>query len=69
MTGQAEAGGAQSRSHGSAAKAGHSTQVAADGTVARQRGELAYSAEDLEPSVAVATMLRLEQPATSDLSS
>jgi hypothetical protein len=67
VTEQAEAGGAQSRSRGSATKAGHFTQAAADGTVARQRGELAYSAEDLEPSVAVATMLQLEQPATSDL--
>jgi hypothetical protein len=67
VTEQAEAGGAQSRSRGSATKAGHFTQAAADGTVARQRGELAYPAEDLEPSVAVARMLRLEQPATSDL--
>jgi hypothetical protein len=67
VTEQAEAGGPQSRSRGSATKAGHFTQAAADGTVARQRGELAYPAEDLEPSVAVATMLRLERPATSDL--
>jgi hypothetical protein len=32
VTGQADAEGAQSRSHGSAAKAGHFTQVTADGT-------------------------------------
>ena len=35
VTGQADAGGAQSRSYGGAAKAGHVTQVAADGTLAR----------------------------------
>jgi hypothetical protein len=50
MAGQADAGSAQSRSHESAAKAGHSTQVAAGGTAARRRGELAYAAEDLDPS-------------------
>ena len=68
VTGQADAGGAQSRSHGSAATAGHSTQVAAGGTVARQRGEHAYPAEDLEPSIGVDTILRLKRPTTSDLS-
>ena len=68
VTGQADAGGAQSRSYGSAAQAGHATQVPGDGTVARQLGEHAYPAEDLEPSIAVATILRLKQPTTSDLS-
>ena len=66
VTGQADAGGAQSRSYGSAAKAGHAAQVPGDGTVARQLGEHAYPAEDLEPSIAVATILRLKQPTTSD---
>jgi hypothetical protein len=62
---QADAGGAQSKSHGSASKAAHAAQVSGDGTVARHFGEHAYPAEDLEPSVAVATILRLKQPATS----
>jgi hypothetical protein len=35
--------------------------------VARQLGEHVYPAEGLEPSIAVATMPRLEQPTTSDL--
>jgi hypothetical protein len=67
VTGEADAGGARSTNHGSAAKAGHFTQVAADGIVARQ-GEHTYPAEDLEPSIAVATILRLKQATTSDLS-
>jgi hypothetical protein len=62
VAGQADAGDAQSRSCGAAA------QVPADGTVARQLGEQACPAEGLEPSVAVATIRRLEQPTTSDLS-
>jgi hypothetical protein len=61
VAGQADAGDAQSRSCGAAA------QVPADGTVARQLGQ-ACPAEGLEPSVAVATIRRLEQPTTSDLS-
>ena len=65
VTGQAGAGGAQSRRLGSAAKAGHAVQVPGDGTVARHFGEHAYPAEDLEPSVAT---FRLEQPTTSPLS-
>jgi hypothetical protein len=68
VTGQVDAGGSQSRSPGSAAQAGHVTQVPADGTVARQLGEHVYPAEGLEPSVAVATILRLELRTTSDLS-
>jgi hypothetical protein len=70
MTEQADAGGAQSRSHGSAARAGHAAQVPGDGngTVARHFGEHAYPAEDLEPSITVATILRSKQPTTSDLS-
>jgi hypothetical protein len=67
VTGEADGGGARSTNHGSAAKAGHFTQVAADGIVARQ-GEHTYPAEDLEPSIAVATILRLKQATTSDLS-
>ena len=62
VAGQADAGDAQSRSCGAAA------QVPADETVARQLGEQACPAEGLEPSVAVATIRRLEQPTTSDLS-
>jgi hypothetical protein len=66
VTGQAGAGGAQSRSYGGAAVAGHATQVAAGGAVAWQLDEHTYSVEGLEASVA--TILRLEQPTTSDLS-
>jgi len=68
VTAQADAEGAQSRSYEGAAQAGYATQVPADGTVARQLGEHVYPAEGLEPSVAVATILRLKQPTTSDLS-
>jgi hypothetical protein len=68
VTGQADAGGAQSRSYRGAAQAGHATQAPADGAVARQLGEHVYPAEDLEPSIAVATKLRLRQPTTSDTS-
>jgi hypothetical protein len=67
-TGQADAGSAQSRSYRGAAQAGHATQAPADGAVARQLGEHVYPAEDLEPSIAVATKLRLRQPTTSDTS-
>jgi hypothetical protein len=66
-TGQTDAGRAQSRSQGSAAKAGHATQVTGDGTVARQLGEHIYSAGDFEPLVALgATTPRLESPTPSD---
>jgi hypothetical protein len=68
VTGQADAGGAQSKSHGSASKAAHATQVPGDVTVARHFGEHAYPAEDLEPSIAVAPIPRLKDPTTSDLS-
>ena len=67
-TGEADAGSAKSRSHESAATAGHSTQVAAGGTAARRRGEHAHPAEDLDPSIGVDTILRLKRPTTSDLS-
>jgi hypothetical protein len=60
VTGQAAAGGGQSRSYGGPA------QVPGHGTVARQLGEHVYPAKGLEPSIA--TMSRLEQPTTSDLS-
>lgn len=63
VTGRA---GTQSRSYGGAALAGHATQVAADGAVARQLDEHTYSVEGLEASVAA--ILRLKQPTTSDLS-
>jgi hypothetical protein len=65
VSGQAGAGGAQSRSHGRAAKARHAAQVPVDGTVARHVGEHANFAEILEQSVAT---FRLEQPTTSPLS-
>jgi hypothetical protein len=58
VTGQADAGGAQSRSYGGAA------QVPADGAVARELGEHIYSDESREPFVA--TIFRSKQPATSD---
>ena len=44
VTGQAAAGGAQSKSHGSASKVAHATQVPGDLTVARYFGEHAYPA-------------------------
>jgi hypothetical protein len=68
VAGEADAGDTQSTSCGGATKAGHFTQAAADGTMARQRGELAYPAEDLEPSIPVAAILRLKPPTTSRLS-
>ena len=46
VTGQADAGGAQSRSYGGTAQAGHATQVPADGAVARELGEHIYSDEE-----------------------
>jgi hypothetical protein len=58
VTGQADAGGAQSKSYGGAA------QVPPDGTVARELGEHIYSDESREPFVA--TIFRSKQPATSD---
>jgi hypothetical protein len=64
VTGQADAGGAQSRSYGGAAQAGYATQVPADGAVAQELGEHIYSDESREPSVA--TIFRLKQPPTSD---
>jgi hypothetical protein len=66
-SGQADAKRVQSRSHGSAARAGHVTQVTRDRTAARQLGEHTYSAEDREPLVALgATTPRLECPTPSD---
>ena len=59
-TGQADAGSAQSRSYRGAA------QAPGGGTEARQLGGQGYTAEDLEPSIAVAAILRLKQRATSD---
>jgi hypothetical protein len=64
VIGQADAGGAQSRSYGGAAQAGYATQVSADGAVPRELGEHIYSDESREPSVA--TIFRSKQPATSD---
>ena len=64
VTGQADAGGTQSRSYGGAAQAGYATQVPADGAVARELGEHIYSDESREPSVAA--IFRSKQPATSD---
>ena len=55
VAGQADAGGAQSRSCGGAAQAGHAARVPVDGRPARQVDEHVYPAEDLEPSIAVAT--------------
>ena len=66
VTVQADAGGAQSRSCGGAAQAGHAARVPVDGRPARQVDEHVYPAEDLEPSIAVATILRLKQRPTSD---
>jgi hypothetical protein len=68
VTGQADAGGAQSKSHGSASKAAHATLVPGDVTLARHFGEHAYPAEDLGPSIEFAPILRLKDPTTSDLS-
>jgi hypothetical protein len=68
VSGQDHAGGARSRSPGSAAKAGHAGQVQRDGTRARHFGEHAYPAEDLKPSITIATIPRSKQHTTSDLS-
>jgi hypothetical protein len=68
VTEQADARGAQSKSHGSGSKAAHAAQEPGDGTVAGHIGDHAYPAEDLEPSIAVAPILRLKDPTTSDLS-
>jgi hypothetical protein len=64
VTGQADAGGAQSTSYGRTAQAGHATQAPADGAVARELGEHVHSDESREP--AVAAVFRSKQPATSD---
>ena len=59
VTGQADAEGAQSRSHGSAAKAGHATQVPGDGTAARHFGERAYAHDLTNSAIAMkATITR-----------
>jgi hypothetical protein len=68
VTEQADARGAQSKSRGSASKAAHAAQEWGDGIVAGHIGEHAYPAEDLEPSIVVAPLLRLKDPTTSDLS-
>jgi hypothetical protein len=68
VTEQADARGAQSKSRGSASKAAHAVQEPGDGIAAGHIGEHAYPAEDLEPSIAVAPILRLKDPSTSDLS-
>ena len=66
-TGQADAERVKLRSQGSAGKAGHATQVTRDRTAAHQIGEHTYSAEDLEPLVALgARTPRLECPTPSD---
>jgi hypothetical protein len=68
VTEQADARGDQSKSHGSASKAAHAAQEPGDRIVGGHIGEHAYPAEDLEPSIAVAPILRLKDPTTSDLS-
>jgi hypothetical protein len=68
VTEQADARGAQLKSHGSASKAANAAQERGDGIVAGHIDEHAYPAEDLEPSIAVAPILRLKDPTTSDLS-
>jgi hypothetical protein len=68
MAGEADAGGAQPRNYRGAAQAGHAARVPRDGTAAHPLGEHVYPAEPLEPSIAVATKLRLRQPTTSDTS-
>jgi hypothetical protein len=68
VTEQADARGAQSKSRGSASKAAHAAQEPGDGMVAGHISEHAYPAEDLEPSIAVAPLLRLKDPTTSDVS-
>jgi hypothetical protein len=68
VTAQSNSGRAQSRNYGGAAQARRATPAPAGGTAARQRGEHVYPAEGLEPAIAVAAILPLEQPATSRLS-
>jgi hypothetical protein len=54
VTEQADARGAQLKSHGSASKAAHAAHERGDRTVAGHIDEHAYPAEDVEPSIAVA---------------
>jgi hypothetical protein len=69
VIGQADAGGAQSKSHGSASKAAHASQAPGDVTGTRHFGEHAYPAEGLGLSITGAPILRLKDPTTtSDLS-
>jgi hypothetical protein len=69
VSGQADAEPTESRSEGSAAKAGHASQVTGHGSVARQLGEHTSSAEDLKPLVTlVATIPRVVRPTPSDAS-
>jgi hypothetical protein len=60
VTGRADVGGARSRSYGGTAR------VPVDRRSTRQVDEHVYPAEDLEPSIAVDTILRLKQRPTSD---
>jgi hypothetical protein len=64
VTGRADVGGARSRSYGGTARAGHAARVPVDRRSTRQVDEHVYPAEDLEPSIAVDTILRLKQRPT-----
>jgi hypothetical protein len=66
VTGRADVGGAQSRSYGGTAQAGHAARVPVDRRSTRQVDEHVYPAEDLEPSIAVAAIHGLKQRPTSD---
>jgi hypothetical protein len=66
VTGRPDVGGAQSRSYGGTAQAGHAARVPVDRRPANQVDEHVYAAEDLEPSIAVAAIVRLKRRPTSD---
>jgi hypothetical protein len=66
VTEQVDAKDTQLSSHGDAAQAGYAKQAPADGTLSGKLGEQILSAEDLEPSVAAATITPLKRPAPSD---
>jgi hypothetical protein len=67
VTGQADARGAQSRSYGRTAQAGHATQAPADGPVARELGEHIHSDESSEPSVGAYSGRSSRRPRTRAL--
>jgi hypothetical protein len=60
---QVDAKGAQLKSQGDAAEAVYAKQAPADGSASGKLGQQIHSTEDLEPSVAAATITPLKRPA------